>query len=124
MKAKATRSSSCMGIQRLAICGAMHLPYLTPYGRCIAPDFIGMGKSDKPDLDYRFFDHSKCLEELIEKLGLSNVTLVLHDWGSGLGFHYAMRHEGNIKGIAFMEALVKPFTWEDFPTDFKIAIKL
>lgn len=100
------------------------IPYLAPHGRCIAPDLIGMGKSDKPDIDYRFFDHSKYLEGFIEKLGLSNITLVIHDWGSGLGFHYAMRHENNIKGIAFMEAIIKPMTWEDFPKDFKMGFKL
>jgi haloalkane dehalogenase len=100
------------------------IPYLAPHGRCIAPDLIGMGKSDKPDLDYRFFDHSKYVEGFIKKLNLSNLTLVIHDWGSGLGFHYAMRHENNIKGIAFMEAFVKPMTWEDFPKDFKMGFKL
>lgn len=100
------------------------IPYLVPHGRCIAPDLIGMGKSDKPDLDYRFNDHSKYVEEFIEKLGLSNVTVVLHDWGSGLGFHYAMRHESNIKGIAFMEAMVKTMSWEDIPGDQKIGFKL
>ncbi len=100
------------------------IPYLVPHGRCIAPDLIGMGKSDKPDLDYRFFDHSRYVEEFIEKLDLTKLTLVIHDWGSALGFHYAMRHENNIKGIAFMEALVKPMKWEDFPSDFKMGFKL
>jgi haloalkane dehalogenase len=100
------------------------IPYLVPHGRCIALDLIGMGKSDKPDLDYRFFDHSKYVEGFIKKLNLSNLTLVIHDWGSGLGFHYAMRHENNIKGIAFMEAIVKPMIWEDFPKDFKMGFKL
>jgi haloalkane dehalogenase len=100
------------------------IPYLLPHARCIAPDLIGMGKSDKPDLDYRFFDHSKYLESFIEKLDLSNLTLVTHDWGSALGFHYAMRHENNIKSIAFMEALIKPLKWEDFPRDFRMGFKL
>ncbi|MEM7032437.1 MAG: haloalkane dehalogenase [Chloroflexota bacterium] len=100
------------------------IPYLAPHARCIAPDLIGMGKSDKPDLDYRFFDQSKYLEAFIEKLGLSNVTLVLHDWGSGLGFHYGMRHEDNLKGIAFMEAMVKPLKWAELPTVNKIGFRL
>jgi haloalkane dehalogenase len=100
------------------------IPYLVPHGRCIAPDLIGMGKSDKPDLDYRFFDHSKYIEAFIDKLELSKITLVIHDWGSGLGFHYAMRHEKNMKGLAFMEALVRPMVWEDFPKDFKMGFKL
>lgn len=100
------------------------IPYLVPHGRCIAPDLIGMGKSDKPDLGYRFFDHSEYVEGFIDKLDLSNITLVIHDWGSALGFHYAMRHESNIKGIAFMEAFVKPMTWGDFPSGFKMGFKL
>jgi haloalkane dehalogenase len=100
------------------------IPYLVPHGRCIAPDLIGMGRSDKPDLDYRFLDHSKYVEGFISTLGLKNITLVIHDWGSGLGFYYAMRHENNIKGIAFMEAIIKPSTWDDFPKDFKMGFKL
>jgi haloalkane dehalogenase len=100
------------------------IPYLVSQGRCIAPDLIGMGKSDKPDLDYTFFDHVKYLEGFIEKLGLTNVTLVIHDWGSGLGFHYAMRHESNIKGIAFMEAMMKPFEWKTFLSDQKVGFRL
>ena len=100
------------------------IPYLVPHGRCIALDLIGMGKSDKPDLEYRFFDHSKYVEGFIEKLDLSPLTLGIHDWGSGLGFHYAMRHEANIKGIAFMEALMMPIKWEDFPSEQKMGFKL
>ena len=100
------------------------IPYLTTHGRCIAPDLIGMGKSDKPNIPYRFFDHYKYVEGFIEKLGLSNITLVIHDWGSGLGFHYAMQDEGNIKGIAFMEAIVRPSEWSEFPRDFKMGFKL
>ncbi len=92
------------------------IPYLTTHGRAIALDLIGMGKSDKPDLEYRFFDHARYVEAFIEKMGLKNITFVIHDWGSALGFHYAMRHESNVKGLAFMEALLMPFpTWESFP---------
>jgi haloalkane dehalogenase len=100
------------------------IPYLATNARCIAPDLIGMGKSDKPDLEYRFVDHAKYVEGFIDKMGLKNITLVIHDWGSGLGFHYAMRHESNIKGIAFMEALMKTSTWEDFPKDFRMGFRL
>jgi len=100
------------------------IPYLVPQGRCIAVDLIGMGKSDKPDLAYRFSDHSKYLESFIEELDLKNITLVIHDWGSGLGFHYAMRNQANIKGIAFMEALLKPMKWDQFPSDQKMGFKL
>jgi len=96
------------------------IPHLKSMGRCIAPDLIGMGKSDKPDIEYRSFDHVKCLEEFIKKLKLENIMLVIHDWGSALGFHYGMRHENNIKGIAFMEAIIMPIPgWDLFPPDLK-----
>jgi len=100
------------------------IPHLTSLGRCITPDLIGMGKSGKPDLEYRFFDHVKYVEGFIEKLGLKNITLVIHDWGSALGFHYAMRHEDNIKGIAFMEAILMPVpSWDAFSPDFQELFK-
>ena len=95
------------------------IPYVEPYGRAIAVDLIGMGKSDKPDIDYRFVDHARYLESFIEKLDLKNITLVVHDWGSALGFNYAMRHEDNVKGIAFMEAFLMPLTWSEFPENVK-----
>jgi haloalkane dehalogenase len=91
------------------------IPHLSPLARCIAPDLIGMGKSDKPDIEYRFFDHVRYVDGFIEALGLRNVTFVSHDWGSALGFHYARRHEGNVKGLAFMEAIVRPVTWDEWP---------
>jgi len=83
-----------------------------------------MGKSDKPDIAYTFEDHYDYLEKFIEKLNLKNITLVIHDWGSGLGFHYAKNHPNNIKGIAFMEALIKPMNWDNFPTEYKIIFRL
>jgi haloalkane dehalogenase len=83
-----------------------------------------MGKSDKPDINYTFVDHYEYIEKFIEKLDLKNITLVIHDWGSGLGFHYANNHRKNVKGIAFMEALIKPMFWEEFPKDYKIAFKM
>jgi len=94
------------------------IPYMIPKGRCLALDLIGMGKSDKPDIEYRFFDHANYVEGFIEKMGLKNITLVVHDWGSALGFHYSMRNEDNIKAIAFMEAFILPVpSWDDFPAD-------
>lgn len=100
------------------------IPYLEPHARCIAPDLIGMGKSDRPSLEYRFFDHSRYLEGFIDAMGLESVTLVLHDWGSGLGFHYARRHAANVKAIAFMESIVRPSSWSGFPKDFKLGFRL
>jgi len=72
------------------------IPHLTDNARCIAPDLIGMGKSDKPDIEYKFFDHAKYIEGFIDKMKLKDISLVIHDWGSGLGFHYAMRNEDKI----------------------------
>ena len=92
------------------------IPHLSSLGRCIAPDLIGFGRSGKPSLEYTWFDHSRYLDQFIETLGLENITLVLHDQGSGLGFHYARRHERNIKAIAFMEAIIQPYPWDEFST--------
>ena len=78
------------------------------------------GKSDKPDLEYRFFEHVNYVEGFIEALGLDNITLVLHDWGSALGFHIATRRPERIKAIAFMEAILRPVpSWDFFTSDFK-----
>ena len=89
------------------------IPHVTSLGRCIAPDLIGMGKSGKPDIEYSFFDHSRYVEGLIEALDLENITFVVHDWGSALGFHYARRRESNVKGLAFMEAILGPVrSWD------------
>lgn len=96
------------------------IPYAEDLGRCIAPDLIGMGDSEKlPDSGpdrYRFVEHREYLDALLEQLGVrENVVLVIHDWGSGLGFDWANRHRDAVRGIAYMEALVKPRSWEDFP---------
>ncbi|HVS82127.1 MAG TPA: haloalkane dehalogenase [Pyrinomonadaceae bacterium] len=96
------------------------IPHVKTLGRCIVPDLIGMGWSDKPQIEYSFFDQFKYLEGFINKLGLRKVTLVLHDWGTALGFHYAMANEKNVRGIAFMEALLKPYdSWNDFPASLR-----
>ncbi|MEO0432377.1 MAG: haloalkane dehalogenase [Cyanobacteria bacterium J06656_5] len=81
------------------------IPYMSGQARCIAPDLIGMGKSDKPNIHYGFEDSYRYLSAFIEQMALKNVTLVVHDWGSGLGFHYATQNPENVKAIAFMEAL-------------------
>ena len=95
------------------------IPHVQNQGRCIAPDLIGMGKSDKPDIDYTYDDHYDYLVKFIEKLGLKNITLVIHDWGSGLGFRYAHEHQDNVKGIAFMEAMYKPMVSSEMPKSLK-----
>jgi haloalkane dehalogenase len=93
------------------------LPFLQPRGRCIAPDLIGMGDSDKlPDSgpgSYRFVEHRRYLDALLEALDVrERVTLVVHDWGSALGFDWANRHREAVKGIAYMEAIVGPQSWD------------
>jgi haloalkane dehalogenase len=96
------------------------IPHLAPLGRCIAPDLIGMGDSDKlepsgPDR-YRFVEHRRYLDALLESFGVrTGVTLVVHDWGSALGFDWANRHRDAIRGIAYMEAIVRPVTWSEWP---------
>ncbi len=96
------------------------IPYATGLGRCIAPDLIGMGDSDKlPDSGpdrYRFVEHREYLHGLLDTIGVNqNVTLVIHDWGSALGFDWANQHRDAVKAIAYMEAIVKSRTWDDFP---------
>lgn len=97
------------------------MPYLEGKGRLIAPDLIGMGDSEKLDNtshgSYSVPAHAEYLFPLLEELGATeNVTLVLHDWGSGLGFHYADTHRGAIKRIAFMEGIPAIFpAMSDFP---------
>lgn len=84
------------------------MPFMEGRGRIIAPDNIGFGLSDQPELDYTFGDHYRYFEAFVEELGLENITLVVHDWGSGLGLHYASQHPENIKGIVTMESLLAP----------------
>ena len=92
------------------------LPHVVQHGRCIALDLIGMGKSDTPgDLDYTFMTQAKYLAGFIDALELKNVHLVLHDWGGALGFYYAMRHQENVRSIAFMEVLMFSEPWSEFP---------
>jgi haloalkane dehalogenase len=93
------------------------LPHLQSLGRCIAPDLIGMGDSDKlpnsgPD-SYRFVEHRRYLDALLEALDVrARVTFVIHDWGSALGFDWANRHREAVKGIAYMEAILVPQRWD------------
>jgi haloalkane dehalogenase len=99
------------------------IPELTQSGRVIVPDLIGHGDSDKlpasegPDR-YTLEVAYHYVEELLKTIGADkNVTLVIHDWGSGIGFLWAMRHSEQMKGIAYMEAIVKPMSWDDWHQD-------
>lgn len=96
------------------------IPHLEGQGRCIAPDLIGMGGSEKLPPEeperYRFVCHRLYLDALLEQLGVrENVTLVIHDWGSALGFDWARRHPDAVRGIAYMEAIVRPVSWDEWP---------
>ena len=96
------------------------IPHCAGLGRCIAPDLIGMGDSAKlspsgPDR-YRFVEHRRYLDALLDALDVrERVTLVIHDWGSALGFDWANRHRAAVRGIAYMEGIVMPVTWADWP---------
>src|SRR2546422_254790 len=85
------------------------IPHVASRGRCLAPDLVGMGESGHaPGGSYRFVDHARYLDAWFDALRLDrNVTLVVHDWGSALGFHWARRHPERVRGIAYMEAIVR-----------------
>lgn len=100
------------------------MPHLAPHARCIAPDLIGMGRSDKPDIGYRFCQHYDWIEAFIDRLGLEDVAFVVHDWGSAIGFHYLARHPGRVRAIAFLEAILGPLRWREFPLDFRLGFRL
>lgn len=96
------------------------MPHLQDQGRCIAIDLMGMGDSDKldnPDASsYTFSEHRDYLDGALEALGVErDVTLVIHDWGSALGFDWANRHRSAVKGIAYMEGIVRPVSWGEWP---------
>ena len=96
------------------------MPHLQDQGRCIAIDLIGMGDSDKLEASgperYTFEEHRHYLDGALEALGVShNVTWVIHDWGSALGFDWSNRHRDGVVGIAYMEGIVRPVTWEEWP---------
>jgi haloalkane dehalogenase len=96
------------------------MPHLDGLGRCIAPDLIGMGDSEKlpqsGPASYRFVEHRAYLDELLAHLGVTqNVVLVVHDWGSALGFDWGNRHREAMQGYAYMESIVRPVTWDEWP---------
>ncbi len=96
------------------------MPQLADLGRCIAVDLIGMGNSEKLDNpgpeSYRYAEHREYLFAAWDQLGVNgNVTLVVHDWGSALGFEWAMNNPEKLKGIVYMEAIVRSLTWDEWP---------
>ncbi|MFA7638477.1 MAG: haloalkane dehalogenase [Parvibaculum sp.] len=98
------------------------MPHLADQGRCIAPDLIGMGDSDKLEPSgperYTFREHRRFLDAFLEAMDVtSNVTLVVHDWGSALGFDWANRHRNAVEGIAYMEGIVRPLQWDEWNPD-------
>jgi haloalkane dehalogenase len=81
----------------------------------LAPDLIGMGRSGKPDIPYRFADHARYLDAWFDALALENVILVGYDWGGALAFDWAARHPDRVRGIAFFETILKPLEWDEYP---------
>lgn len=99
-------------------------PHLESQGRCICIDLIGMGDSDKLDNSdensYQFEEHYHYVNAAIESLtNGENITFVIHDWGSALGFNWCYHNPDSVKGIAYMEAIVKEMTWEDWRDEAK-----
>jgi haloalkane dehalogenase len=94
------------------------IPHISDLGWCLAPDLVGMGRSAaSPSGAYRYMDHARYLDAWFEALDLrQNVTLVLHDWGSALGFYWASRHPERVRAIAYMESIIQPRDWEDLPS--------
>ncbi len=99
------------------------MPHLADRARCIAPDLVGMGDSEKlPEpsvFSYTYAQHRHYLNGFIDALVPEGpVTLVIHDWGSALGFEWARQHPDRVRAIAYMEAIVTPLEWSDFPPEF------
>ncbi len=96
------------------------VPHVRPHARVVVPDLIGQGDSDKlddtgPD-SYRFVEHREYLDGLLDQLDLGdNITFVIHDWGSALGFDWANRHRDRVAGLCYMEAIVRPMSWAEWP---------
>jgi haloalkane dehalogenase len=91
------------------------IPHVKGLGRCLAPDLVGMGLSGRsPTYSYRFVDHARYLDAWFDAMGLRNAILVVHDWGSVLGFYRASRYPQQFAAVAYMEAIVQPLRWQDF----------
>lgn len=100
------------------------IPYLAKEGRVIAPDLIGMGKSGKPDIDYSFEEHRRYFANFIDQLNLQDITLVVHDWGSGIGLDFARRNPNKIKALVLMESAISTYSsWDEFPPSARESFK-
>src|SRR6266576_4596983 len=94
------------------------IPHLLPLGRCLAPDYVGMGYSAAaPNGSYRLKDHQRYVDAWLDAVGVKdNVILVVHDWGSAIGFNWAQRNSDRVKALVYMECIVRPFySWNDWP---------
>jgi len=92
------------------------IPHVAGRGRCLAPDLVGMGDSGASSSGYRLVDHVRYLDAWFDALELHrNLVLVVHDWGSALGFHRARRFPAHVRGLVYMEAIVRPVTWQEWP---------
>jgi haloalkane dehalogenase len=104
-------------------------PAVEGMGRIVVPDLIGMGDSEKlegiDNPDYQYHGQYKYLSNLLDSLDLGNeVNLVIHDWGSAMGFQYARENSDRIKSITFMEAIVAPLSWDDWPENARNIFQL
>lgn len=91
------------------------LPLVAPKGRVVAPDLIGMGRSGKPEIAYRFADHARYLDAFFDAQGIRDATLIGFDWGGVLSLDWARRHPDRVRGVAVFETFLKPMRWSDFP---------
>lgn len=90
------------------------IPYVAERHRCLAPDLIGMGDSGKPEIAYRFTDHTRYLDEWFEALGLREVVLVGYDWGGSLAMDWATRHPDRVRGLVVFETFLRPMEWKEW----------
>ena len=96
------------------------ISHISDSWRCLAPDLVGMGDSERPpNGEFTFADHAHYLDRWFDALNIENAVLVVHDWGSALGFNWAQRNPDKISGLVYMEALVQPLTWKDWPENAK-----
>ncbi len=96
------------------------IPHVSDSYRCLAPDLVGMGDSERPaNGEFTFKDHAYYLDGWFDALSIKDAVLVLHDWGSALGFDWARRNPDKVSGLVYMEALVRPLSWKDWPENAK-----